>query len=66
MKSSNDETKRQIAEKKAEIAELQNENMRYEDELRQVKSGNLRPIIESIAHKLGLIYPGERIFKDAE
>lgn len=55
--------KRQIAEKEIAAAELLRENARCEDELRQIEEGHdMRSIIERIAHELGLIYPGERVF----
>ncbi|MDR3344502.1 MAG: septum formation initiator family protein [Oscillospiraceae bacterium] len=58
--------KKQITEKQNATAEIQKENARYEDELRQLKEGlDIRPIIERIAHELGLVYPGERVFKSA-
>ncbi|MDR1409070.1 MAG: septum formation initiator family protein [Oscillospiraceae bacterium] len=67
LNSGTGEQKKQVAEKQSAAAELQKENARFEDELRQIKEGlDIRPIIERIAHELGLIYPGERVFKSAK
>ena len=58
------EASRQITQKQEEAALLQKQNARMEDELRQIKEGsNIRQVIERIARELGLIYPGERVFK---
>ncbi|MDR1806046.1 MAG: septum formation initiator family protein [Clostridium sp.] len=67
LNSSAAEERKEIAQKQVELSELQRQNERYEDELRQLKEGDdLRPLIERIAHELGLVYPGERVFRAAE
>ncbi|MCL2023367.1 MAG: septum formation initiator family protein [Oscillospiraceae bacterium] len=61
------EAEKETAEILAEAEYLQKENQRLEDELRQrAQGGEVQHIIERIARQLGLIYPGERVFKDRQ